>query len=58
MPEKRLPGQSNADYAGNRGQDGPFVHTRAVQGGGDLSFGTQLMHAFLAWRQRRRLRRR
>lgn len=53
-PEKRVPGQSNEDYGRGGDPNAPFVHTRALYGGGDLSFGARLMDAIVSWRRRRR----
>lgn len=55
-PEKRLPGQSDADYARTSDPNANFHHTRSLHGGGDLTFGVRLMNAILARRRRRQRR--
>ena len=36
-PDKRLPGQSNADYAGRVDPNTKFLGTQSLHGGGDLT---------------------
>lgn len=51
--EKRLPGQSNADF-GRSNPNNEFIGTQSVAGGGDPSFALRLFRAIGAWRDRRR----
>jgi hypothetical protein len=53
-PEKRLPGQSNDDYAGARDPNHRFIGTQSLFGGGDLSFVHRALQAFYGWRDRRK----
>jgi hypothetical protein len=52
--EKRLPGQSNAEYERRRDPNAQFLGTQSLQGGGDPSFVQRGLRAFLAWRDRRK----
>lgn len=53
-PEKRIPGQSNADYERRQDPNANFFGTQSLQGGGDLSFVIRASQAFSAWRSRRK----
>jgi hypothetical protein len=62
-PEKRLPGQSNAEYEHTsyerRGDpNAAFLGTQSVVGGADPTWVMRLWAAVLSWRDRRRARRR
>lgn len=53
-PEKRIPGQSNADY--ERAPSDPnarFLGTHSLQGGGDLTGLTKVGKALFDWWKRR-----
>jgi hypothetical protein len=52
--EKRLPGQSNAEFEGHRDPNADFLGTQSLHGGGDLSFVQRGLRAFLSWRDRRK----
>jgi hypothetical protein len=52
-PEKRLPGQSNADYGGRPDPNVAYLGTESVAGGTDPTWILRLMRAFFAWRDRR-----
>jgi hypothetical protein len=53
-PHKRLPGQSNDDYEQSRDPNAAFIGTQSLYGGGDLTFVSRALRAFLSWRDRRR----
>lgn len=53
-PDKRLPGQSNADYAGRVDPNTKFLGTQSLHGGGDLTIVHRGLHALLSWLGRRR----
>jgi hypothetical protein len=62
-PEKRLPGQGNAEYEHGayerRGDpNAGFLGTQSLVGGEDPSWVMRLSGALLSWRDRRRARRR
>ena len=53
--EKRIPGQSNADYG--RAQSDPnanFLGTQSLEGRGDLTWIIGAFGALAAWRKRRK----
>jgi hypothetical protein len=53
--EKRLPGQSNADYERARSDpNAEFLGTHSLVGGGDPTWVMRAARAFLDWRKRRR----
>ncbi|GGM73030.1 hypothetical protein GCM10007977_088350 [Dactylosporangium sucinum] len=55
-PEKRLPGQSNAqyEYEGRRDPNADFLGTHSIQGGGDPTWMIRAWHAVFAWFDRRK----
>jgi len=53
-PEKRLPGQTNADYERRDDPNAEFIGTHSLDGGGDLSFVHRALRALSSWRNRRR----
>ncbi|CAN7460232.1 hypothetical protein [Knoellia sp. LjRoot47] len=54
-PEKRLPGQSNADYERpRRDPNADFLGTHAVSGGGDPSQVMRVAQLILDWFGRRK----
>ncbi len=53
-PEKRIPGQTNAEYERRRGPNANFIGTQSLQGGGDPSFVIRASQAFFACLNRRR----
>ena len=53
-PEKRLPGQSNADFERIHDPNRGFIGTQSLHGGGDPSFAYRGFRAVLAWFDRRR----
>lgn len=53
-PEKRQPGQSNADYERRGEPNAQFLGTHSLEGGGDLTFVLRAYRAFRGWRDRRR----
>jgi hypothetical protein len=54
MPrDRRLPGQSNAEYERGNDPNAAFHGTHSLYGGGDLSFVSRALRAFLSWRDRR-----
>lgn len=57
MPEKRLPGQSNADY-GRSDPNGPYTYLGAHEGGSDTSGVAELISRFIDWVKGRSARRR
>lgn len=48
-PEKRLPGQSNADYDRGRDANADFLGTQSLYGGGDLSWVMRVADALRRW---------
>lgn len=52
-PEKRLPGQSNAEYGVRRDPNGEFMVTQPLQRGGDLSWVMRAAGAMVRWVGRR-----
>ncbi|GAA2120357.1 hypothetical protein GCM10009780_80470 [Actinomadura alba] len=52
--EKRIPGQSNAEYERRQNPNADFTGTHSVHGGGDPSFVIRISQAFFAWLGRRR----
>ena len=52
--EKRLPGQTNADYDGRTDPNAEFLGTQSLVGGGDESFVYRGIRALLSWLDRRR----
>ncbi|MEW2353209.1 hypothetical protein [Spirillospora sp. NPDC029432] len=52
-PEKRLPGQSNAEYEGRQNPNAKFLGTQSLSGGGDPSFIVRISQAVFAWITRR-----
>ncbi len=55
-PEKRLPGQSNAEYDRGRDANADFLGTQSPHGGGDLSWVIRAAGAIRRWLERRRNR--
>jgi hypothetical protein len=55
--EKRLPGQTNADYENHDDPNAQFIGTQSLQGGGDPSFMYRGLRAVLSWLDRRKGRR-
>ena len=55
--EKRLPGQTNADYGRGKDPNAEFLGTQSLDGGGDDSFVYRGILAFISWRDRSRRRR-
>lgn len=53
-PEKRIPGQTNAEYERRQDPNANFIGTQSLQGGGDPSFAIRASQAFLGWLDRRR----
>lgn len=54
-PEKRIPGQSNADYGRARNDpNAEFQGTHSLVGGGDPSWILRLVRGLFAWRDRRK----
>ena len=54
-PEKRVPGQSNADYERpRRDPNADFLGTQAVSGGGDPTWVMRASQVILDWLRRRR----
>lgn len=52
--EKRLPGQSNAEYERRRDPNVEFLGAQSLQGDGDPSFVYRGLRALMSWRDRRR----
>jgi hypothetical protein len=57
-PEKRLPGETNADYERRNDPNAEFIGTQSLHGGGDPFIVSRALRALVFWRQRRRVRRR
>ncbi|MGK5550863.1 hypothetical protein ACSNOI_04550 [Actinomadura kijaniata] len=55
-PEKRLPGQSNAEFERRHDPNAAFVGTQSLNGGGDPSFMIRGFRALLTRLDRRRAR--
>ncbi|KAB2350238.1 hypothetical protein [Actinomadura rudentiformis] len=55
-PQKRLPGQSNAEFERRHNANADFIGTQSLHGGGDHSLVIRISQAFFAWRDRRRNR--
>ena len=54
-PERRLPGQSNADYERARSDpNAEFLGTQALVGGGDPTWVMRVANALLNWRRDRK----
>ena len=53
-PEKRLPGQTNAEHGRREDPNAQFIGTHSLDSGGDLSFVYRAARAFSSWRKRRR----
>jgi hypothetical protein len=54
-PEKRLPGQSNADYErARRDPNADFLGTQSLVGGGDPTWVMRVAASCLNWLRRRR----
>ncbi len=53
-PEKRLPGQSNADHGKKKDPNAEFLGQNSLYGGGDPSLGLRLFRALFNRRDRRR----
>ncbi len=51
-PEKRLPGQSNAEYEHRQNPNAEFIGTQSLSGGGDPSLALRISRAFSAWLNR------
>ena len=56
-PEKRLPGQSNAEYGQGRDANADFLGTQSLHNGGDLSWVMKVADAARRWLERRKNRR-
>ncbi|WP_067824964.1 hypothetical protein [Actinomadura kijaniata] len=54
--EKRLPGQSNAEYERRHNPNADFIGTQSLQGGGDPSFMIRGFRALLDRLGRRKAR--
>lgn len=52
--EKRLPGQTNAEYERRRDPNAEFLGTQSLESAGDPSFVYRALRALLSWRDRRR----
>ncbi|MCA1783854.1 MAG: hypothetical protein ABR616_17005 [Dermatophilaceae bacterium] len=53
-PEKRIPGQSNAQYERARTDpNAQFLGTQSLDGGGDLTWVMRAAKAFSDWLRRR-----
>ncbi|MQY05916.1 hypothetical protein [Actinomadura macrotermitis] len=48
-PEKRLPGQSNAEYERRRDPNADFIGMQSMAGGGDPTRAIRYSQAFFAW---------
>ena len=55
-PEKRLPGQSNAEYDRGRDANADFMGTQSLHNGGDLSWVMRAAQAVRRWVDRRKNR--
>ena len=54
-PEKRLPGQSNADFErARRDPNADFLGTQSLVGGGDPTWVMRAANALLSWRKGRK----
>ncbi len=54
-PEKRIPGQSNADYGRARSDpNANFLGTQSLRGGGDLTWIPNAVKALSDWWRRRK----
>lgn len=52
-PEKRVPGQSNADYGrAQRDPNAEFLGTQSLVGGGDPTWVRRAAKALFTWRKR------
>lgn len=56
-PEKRLPGQTNADYGRRRDANADFLGTQSLRGGGDPTWALRLVRALFERWDRRKNRR-
>ena len=54
-PEKRLPGQSNAEYGGRPNPNAEFLVTQSLHSNWDLSWVTRAVGAVFRWFGRRDL---
>jgi hypothetical protein len=55
-PEKRLPGQSNAEYDRGSDANADYLGTQSLHGGGDLSWVMKAADAVRRWLERRKTR--
>lgn len=54
-PDKRIPGQRNADYDGPHSDpNADFIGTSSLYGGGDPTWAMRLVRAISGWWRRRR----
>ena len=53
-PEKRLPGESNADHENRKDPNADIIGTQSLFGGGDASFVQRGLRGLLSWLDRRR----